>query len=84
MEQLASDTIEKAFLLCSVDQKTYDLYLSDINICETEWDFDIQTENIPYRFRRKYWQDRRKVLFTFKNHEIGLPDSLKRELIFFL
>ena len=56
-----------------------------MNICETqEWDFRNDTGGKPYRFVRKSWPDRCIALFTFKNHDIGLPESLKREMISFI
>ena len=40
----------------------------------------------PYWHFQKgaYWQDRVKVLFTAKNSEIGLPQSLLREVVLFI
>ena len=42
-------------------------------------------KSVPYwGFQGAYWPDRVKVLFTAKNAQIGLPQSLIREIVFFI
>ena len=77
--------LEKIFYRCGVDQNQYDLFYKDKNVSKDAWwDWIDGPMGSPYRFVRKSWLDRTKVLFTFKYHDMGISETLKREIIFFL
>ena len=67
-----------------INPNRYTLAYKNIIIKETKWDFKTWDDIVPYKFVRRNRIERRNALWTLKIYDLGLPDSLKREMILFI
>ena len=84
IESSALNSLEKAFYMTEIDPALYDLFYEDMKIKNGQWDFEDETRNSPYHFRQSSCYGSRNALFVLKHNNIGLTNSLIREMITFV